>query len=133
MDLLKNIEEGVTRQEKKRKIKKKVHGCSYRRPARGSSKGENKLESDDLLWRPLKGAAKRRFVSNNSEMIKALNEHSRSAVLMNNVIGEFLTTIIWVSLVFLENTMKEFLTTSTPLLPSAYAWLMILTNGRQRR
>lgn len=91
------------------------------------------MENDDLLLRLLKGAAKRRFVSTNSEVIKALTEHSRSAVIMTNLIGEFSITIICVSLVFLENTMEESLTTSTPLLPSACAWLMILTNGRQRR
>ncbi|KAF7662132.1 hypothetical protein LDENG_00246020 [Lucifuga dentata] len=63
--LEKDAEDGAARQDEKRKVKEEVYRCGKRghaggRRHGGGRRGQGEMEADDPLWRPIKGAVKRR-------------------------------------------------------------------------
>uniref|UniRef100_A0A0E9SZ62 Uncharacterized protein n=1 Tax=Anguilla anguilla TaxID=7936 RepID=A0A0E9SZ62_ANGAN len=56
--------DGAARQEEKRKAKEKVHGHGEGGLAGGWCRGQEEMETDDPLWRPLTGTAERRRCTN---------------------------------------------------------------------
>ncbi len=68
----KDVRDGAAMKDEKQKAKEEVYGCGEGGHAGGGHdggrcRGQGKMETDDLLWRPITGAAEKRRSSRSTE------------------------------------------------------------------